>query len=234
MQTLSYRHGAAAQRQGVDITISLPPGEADAISGDPLEDWFDSALWALSLLRTGINHRAPLPGGPGTLTADTWARVISDLDHRLLPRLEGIRDAAIRRHAEAGGTIGDLALAMDTARSTAQSRRAAVLTGRDRPSVWERWAEAGGPQSLTVAPGLYTLTPGPLPEGPDGWTLTGPGLDADTAPTHPSWASDEDTDAAEARAWAERTIGRRGLPWDVVTGRFGLTTWIATVSAVAG
>ncbi|MEV3973497.1 hypothetical protein AB0K68_36095 [Streptomyces sp. NPDC050698] len=53
--------------------------------------------------------------------------VIRDLDVKLLPRLTGIRDAAIRRHRKLGGTIGALAHAMDTPRSTTGDRAAYAL-----------------------------------------------------------------------------------------------------------
>jgi len=132
---ISYRTGDQAQQGGLDITISLTPEEAAAAGhiGD-LADWFDTALWALAVLRTGRVDRTD----GHALTANDLHTVINDLDHRLLPRLQGIRDAAVRRHADLGGTYGDLATAMDTSRSTAQYRRDA-LTAKT-PSVWENWA----------------------------------------------------------------------------------------------
>jgi hypothetical protein len=144
MTSPTYRHGSDAARGGVDITISLTPAEAAALGNEPshLADWFDTALWALGILRTGRNHRAD---GDEEVTSRTLYTVLTDLDHRLIPRIEGIRDAAVRRHHELGGSIGDLALAMDVKKSTAQSRRNVILTGRDRPTTWERWATQGGP-----------------------------------------------------------------------------------------
>lgn len=145
-QTPSFRTGADAALGGLDITISLTPGEAAAlgVEADRLADWFDTALWALALLRTGDNEHGT--GFGREITADTLYTVINDLDHRLLPRLQGIRDAAIRRHNELGGSLNNLALAMDVSKSTAQSRRNAVLDGRDRPSHWENWAVKDGPR----------------------------------------------------------------------------------------
>ncbi|MFF2902833.1 hypothetical protein [Streptomyces sp. NPDC057966] len=148
-QTPSYRTGANAALDGLDITISLTPGEAAAlgVDADMLADWFDTALWALALLRTGDNEHGNSPGeNARDITADTLYTVINDLDHRLLPRLQGLRDAAIRRHNELGGSLNNLALAMDVSKSTAQSRRNAVLDGRDRPSAWENWAVKDGPR----------------------------------------------------------------------------------------
>ncbi|MER7659797.1 hypothetical protein [Streptomyces albidoflavus] len=140
----SFRSGADAIRGGLDITISLTPGEAKALGAEAsvLADWFDTALWALALLRTGQNERGEQ--APKDVTPQTLYTVLNDLDHRLLPRLQGVRDAAVRLHQEQGGSIGDLALAMDVAKSTAQSRRNAVV---NRPeTAWERWATAGGPE----------------------------------------------------------------------------------------
>jgi len=151
MESLSYRTGDDAHYGGVDITISLTPQEADALGAQAsdLADWFHSALWALAILRSGRLPTIPdalhadahkdQPAGPGD-----WYTIINDLDRRLLPRLQGVRDAAIRKHAEVGGTLPNLALAMDVPKSTAQSRRNAVLNGTDRPSPWELWATDGG------------------------------------------------------------------------------------------
>ncbi|WP_331718134.1 hypothetical protein OG985_50265 (plasmid) [Streptomyces sp. NBC_00289] len=140
----SFRSGADAIRGGLDITISLTPGEAEALGFEAgtLADWFDTALWALALLRNGYSDR----GGQGAtdVTPEALYTVLNDLDHRLLPRLQGIRDAAVRRHQELGGSIGDLALAMDVAKSTAQSRRNVVMNRA--ATSWERWATQGGPE----------------------------------------------------------------------------------------
>ncbi|MEU5221002.1 hypothetical protein AB0G79_33045 [Streptomyces sp. NPDC020807] len=127
---------------GGDLVISLTPNQSKALGPEagPLADWFHSALMALALLRTGRNSEGePYFAGP----AD-WYTVINDLDHRLIPRLEGIRDAAVRAHARTGGTVQDLAFAMDVARSTAQYRREALLKAME--SVWETWAVDGGPE----------------------------------------------------------------------------------------
>lgn len=148
MESLSYRHGEDARHGGLDITISLPPEEAAALGGEAatLADWFDTALWALAMLRTGTNARGPAEIDPATrkITPETLYTVINDVDNRLLPRIEGIRDAAVRAHQDNGGSLGELALAMDVARSTAQYRRDALRNSA--PSTWEHWATKGGPQ----------------------------------------------------------------------------------------
>ncbi|MFB7619278.1 hypothetical protein [Kitasatospora sp. NPDC056181] len=140
MITMREAHGG-----GVDVTISLSRDEAAALGHFfDLADWFDTALWGLSLLRTGESYRGPLGAETGPATAAQMATVVGHLDHRLIPRLEGIRNAAIRRHAELGGSVGHLALAMDAPRSTAQYRREALLA--KVPGGFEDWAVNGGPR----------------------------------------------------------------------------------------
>ncbi len=142
MESLTFRTGQDARLGGVDITISLRPEEVAALGGEAgvLADRFDTALWALVALRTGHTFRR---GGAEPLSARDLYTVLVDLDTKLLPRLEGVRDAAIRRHKELGGSVGDLALAMDAPRSTAQSRREALE--KRGVSAWEDWATSGGP-----------------------------------------------------------------------------------------
>ncbi|MDX2695946.1 hypothetical protein [Streptomyces ipomoeae] len=138
---IGFNYGEDARMGGVDIVISLTPSQAKAIGAEAgtMADWFHSALWAMAMLRTGRNSAGdPYFAGP----AD-WYTPINDLDNRLIRRLEGIRDAVVRSHARSGGTVQDLALAMDVSRSTAQYRREALLAAM--PSTWERWAEDGGP-----------------------------------------------------------------------------------------
>jgi hypothetical protein len=130
---------------GMDITLSLTAEEVAAIGSaeaEGLADWFDSAVWGLAMLRTGQICR-----DEGARTTEVQAAemdtVIRDLDVKLLPRLAGIRDAAIRRHRELGGSVGALAAAMDVARSTAQTRREALENPGPRAAssqAWQEWA----------------------------------------------------------------------------------------------
>ncbi|MFF7258616.1 hypothetical protein [Streptomyces microflavus] len=139
---IGFTYGDDARLGGVDITISLSPSQAKAIGSEAgtMADWFHSALWALALLRSGRSTAGePYFAGP-----NDWYTPINDLDNRLIRRLEGIRDAAIRSHARSGGTVQELAYAMDVPRSTAQYRREALLAAM--PSTWEQWAEDGGPE----------------------------------------------------------------------------------------
>ncbi|MEV6810211.1 hypothetical protein [Streptomyces sp. NPDC051132] len=146
--SISFREGNEATLGGVDITISLTAEQAKAIGGElgPLSDAMAGVLWALAVLRTDTvpadqdDDAGARPDRPAT--TETWATAIHDVEQRLLPRLEGIRDAAMRAHAASGGSYGQLARALGvTARSTAQYRRQSL---QDRmPSEWEIWALTG-------------------------------------------------------------------------------------------
>lgn len=139
---ISFREGVeATYLGGQDIVISLTEEDWKVLGhvGD-MVDHLDTALWALIMLRTGRNPHSPT----GEVQNSDWYTVINDLDHRLIPRLEGIRDAAVRAHHAAGGSLGQLANAMDAGKSTAQYRRDAVL-GRT-PTLFEKWATTGGPE----------------------------------------------------------------------------------------
>lgn len=124
------------------ITVHFTHEESTALGAEAgmLTDWYTSALLALVELRTAE------PGQSPYMEPDSWYYLINDMENRLAPRLRGIRDALIRAHADDGRSVGDLAVAMDVVKSTAQGRRDAVVK-RD-PSVWETWARTGGPQGL--------------------------------------------------------------------------------------
>lgn len=134
MTPIHTSSGERARLGGLDVTISLTPEEAEALGIEAwmLADWMHSVLIALARLRRG------------EMTTERAWDAITAVQTRLLPRLEGVRDASIRAHADAGGTYGDLALAMEVSRSTAQYRRD-VLSSSE-PSMWEVWATSGGPQ----------------------------------------------------------------------------------------
>ncbi|MGC4855511.1 hypothetical protein ACLQ24_19470 [Micromonospora sp. DT4] len=119
------------------VQLEVTPAQARVLGGDAslLLDWFDSALVGLVALREG---RA------ADMSRDEWHYLITHLEHRLAPRLDGLRDAVIRAHHGAGGSLAELALAMDVEKSTAQYRRDRVV--KREPNVWEAWARAGGPQ----------------------------------------------------------------------------------------
>lgn len=148
---IRYRSGENASLGGLDITIGLTPQEAAALQGETheLADWFDSLLYALVALRTGQSSRTTLrtnaAGHPERdISIADLQVLINDLDKKLMPRVQGVHDALIRLHKVMGGSLPQLATAMDVSKSTAQSRRNKVteapITG------WEEWAIAGGPQ----------------------------------------------------------------------------------------
>lgn len=136
-------HTATWPDGGMDLTIRLTAAEIDAIGpteAEGLLEYLDTALWALAVLRTGHTVRSE---DQQELTADDLHAAIRDLHKRLIPMLEGVGDAAIRRHRELGGTTGELAAAMDSPRSSAQRRREALdQTGprRTEAARWEAWA----------------------------------------------------------------------------------------------
>lgn len=137
---IGFAVGTDARLGGLDLTISLTRAEAAALGGEAqmLVDWLHTALQGLAMLRTRETAGGEAPD------ADDWARVVTATHHRLTPRIEGIRDGAVRAHAEAGGTYGQLAAAMDTPRATAQYLRDRKIG--PSPAGWEDWAINGGPR----------------------------------------------------------------------------------------
>lgn len=131
----TFRHGKAAADHGTDITIHLSPDEDRALGGDSglLVDWLTTAFAGMVRLRGGWPTDTDQRG-----QQELWYWVINDVHTHLLPNLEAVRDAAIRAHAAADGSHGDLGLALGVPRSTAQSRRNALLG--TEPSHLERWA----------------------------------------------------------------------------------------------
>ncbi|MER7050395.1 hypothetical protein ABT391_36820 [Streptomyces jumonjinensis] len=145
---IHFSSGPDARLGGLDITISLTHAQQKALGADSgnMADWLHTAFWAMAVLRTGRNSQGePYIAGP-----DDWFGAITALEHRLLPRLQGVRDAVVRAHADSGGSIGDLSLAMDVVRSTAQYRREALM--KARPTGWETWAVDGGPEDKPARP----------------------------------------------------------------------------------
>ncbi|MGW6605477.1 hypothetical protein [Streptomyces sp. NPDC055036] len=148
--SISIRNGDDARHGGTDITISLTPNQSKALGIDAslMADYLDTALWAIALLRTGRS----LKGEPYIAGPSDWFTAINDLEDRLLPQLQGVRDAVVRAHGESGGSVGDLGLAMGVPRSTAQYRREALA--KVKPSPMEHWATEGGPEDKPTRPDL--------------------------------------------------------------------------------
>lgn len=122
------------QEDGTDAAvITFPPG-VDHLGVDAplLIDYFDTVIIALHTLRTGEYDI------PGPETVRRLYNSIMHVDQKLLPRLNGLRNALIRAHYAAGGSHRDLSLAMDTSRETAISRGNKIRNSE--PDDWERWA----------------------------------------------------------------------------------------------
>lgn len=132
----------------LEITLHIGADDQAALGMESgiLMDWFLTALRGLAALRTGEVDRETEAAGidRGPADANTWYWVINDLDEHLLPALNGIRSAAIRAHAAAGGSVGNLSLAMGVAKSTAQTRREALLS--EAPTERETWATSNAGQ----------------------------------------------------------------------------------------
>ncbi len=130
------------------ISLRVPASYAPTLGSDGLLllDWYSSALIALSRLRAGDPQ----------MTSDGWHALLNDLERRLAPRLQGIRDALIRAHAAAGGTYSELALALDVSKGGAQYRRDKVTA--TPPSHWERWATGTIPGVAPAADWQATVT----------------------------------------------------------------------------
>jgi len=99
-----------------------------------LEDWMDTVLLALSRLRTGAWK---LDGSRDERTLAELYTALNDLQTRLVPRLEGLGEALVRAHRDAGGTVGELGRALDCPRSSAQYR---IERLGEPPRYWEDWA----------------------------------------------------------------------------------------------
>jgi ADP-ribose pyrophosphatase len=143
---LNSYEGRDARRGGVDLTISLTKDQTEALDrdADDLVEALDTVLVGLAALRTG---RDPIPtsnpsdkDAPVSSGTDWQEWLLRDLS-MLEARLEGVRAAAVRAHADAGGSYGALATAMAVAKGTAQTRREAVES-------------CGGPD---VAPGSWSV-----------------------------------------------------------------------------
>lgn len=104
-----------------------------------LTSHFDTALTSLAQLRDG---KWRLDGSKDAITLGQIYDGLNSLSHYLEPRLAGLASALIRAHFDAGGTYGELAKALDTSRSSAQSR--AIRVRSAGPGVWEKWATREG------------------------------------------------------------------------------------------
>lgn len=140
----------------VDLIVTLTDEEAALLGSDAMAAGEPAHLtaWALILLRTlerdgTFTSRYREKGDPDDDLASLRGLIVA-LDRDVLPRLRGIRDAAVRAHQDRGGSYGQLAAAMNVARSTAQTRADALAA--QAPSPQELWARGLGPRVRPSAP----------------------------------------------------------------------------------
>lgn len=142
------------------MTNLIKTRDVDPMDAALVADWMDTVFYALSKLRSG---ELRLDGTRDEQTLNVIRTGINDISTRLLPRLQGIVDALIRAHYDAGGSHGELARAMDVERSTAQARGDKVRRTLP-PSTWERWAtgelEPEQVQARDVRPGWTLISHG--------------------------------------------------------------------------
>lgn len=152
---------------GEDIVIHLRPDQAAALNSEELNilaNGFHSVFEALAMLRTGKTTDSRAKGGMRYVEAEDWYWVVNAIYKKLIGRLEGVGDAAVRAHAAAGGSVGHLANAMDVARSTAQHRREVILASRR--SGWEAWATRPLASGNSTSDGGQDAAPQDDDEGP--------------------------------------------------------------------
>ncbi|WP_371484918.1 hypothetical protein [Kitasatospora sp. NBC_00315] len=135
----------------VTLTVTLLPEEAAAMGADAgrLLDSLDATIQGIVMLRTGETYRR---GEPMAVFLSDLAHVIGGLDLRFLPRIEAVRDEAIRAHQRAGGSLAQLADATQVSRSTAQYRREALA--KAGPKHFDAWASR--PPAAPTVPAART------------------------------------------------------------------------------
>lgn len=111
------------------LALELTKGEAAHLGDDADTAVADlaRALWAVADLRRGRDREA-------------WWPVVVDAS-RLIRRLEGVRDAALREMPDA--SHGETAVALGLPRQTVASRRRAGTLPPTTPTDCERWARTG-------------------------------------------------------------------------------------------
>jgi hypothetical protein len=111
----------------VTATLTYTETQAELLGFDiaAILDRTDTAILALADFRSDNTETS----------ADTYGQRLTDVEP-LVTQLGALRDALIVGHTRAGGSVNELALALNCPRSTAQSRREAAwrkpLTALDR------------------------------------------------------------------------------------------------------
>ncbi|WP_424921085.1 hypothetical protein [Streptomyces sp. wa13] len=114
---------------GTALTLTLTAVETEMLGDDAAHAVAELArgLWAAADLRRGTSR-------------DEWWPVVLDTS-RLLRRLEGIRDAALRESPTA--SHGEIAAALGEPRTTVASRRQKGTLPPAVATTWESWARTG-------------------------------------------------------------------------------------------
>lgn len=133
-----------------EVTISFTRREAEALGGDEMEllERLGRGMWAMADWRTGRER-------------EEWWPVITDTA-KLIRRLEGIRDAAVRDNPT--NTLGSLAIWLGRKRPTVQSQRKAETLPPAEPTPEEQWARTG---DATVLPRWSALSRQTDPDNED-------------------------------------------------------------------
>ena len=133
------------------VAVELTRGETDTLRHEAIisSELIDSLLWALGMLRTGLNLRAPNLEPPAH---GDWLRVIADLA-RLRDHAGGALDAAIKSYVESAPEVSleRLQGALKCDRERVQE----ILSsspGRE-PDKWEIWASS----PASVHPSRYRV-----------------------------------------------------------------------------
>ncbi|MEU2086628.1 hypothetical protein ABZ569_32750 [Streptomyces albus] len=134
-------HRADLPDGGAEVTIRFTPREAEALGGDEMEllERLGRGLWAMVDWRTGRNR-------------EEWWPVILDAA-RLIKRLEGVRDAAVRDNPT--NTHGKLAAWLGRPRQTIASQQRAGTLPPVEQTPEEQWARTG---DRTVLPRWASLS----------------------------------------------------------------------------
>ncbi|WP_427896734.1 hypothetical protein ACQHIV_42160 (plasmid) [Kribbella sp. GL6] len=162
-----------------------------------MEDWCDSLMQAVSVLRSGSLQ---LDGSRDPATMSTLHELLIAVSERLQPRIEGVIDALIVAHRAAGGSWGEL------------SDRAGEPIGTLR-SRWKR-IEANGSHWATWARGELnphlSYAPVELPAPPEQEGLV--------AQRFEQWERETAADAAAERAGKGVQLPNQGATFDLGEG----------------
>lgn len=119
----------ATREGGTALTLELTAAETEMLGDDArtLLAELGRAVWAVADLRRGVER-------------EEWWPVLMDAS-RLIRRLDGIRDAALRELPHA--SHAEIATALGESRTTVASRRQKGTMPPAQPTGWETWARTG-------------------------------------------------------------------------------------------